>query len=120
MATILIVDDEPTDLAIVRDIIEKLGHEGHLASDGEEAFRVFLRKDIDLVITDLEMPRVGGVEFIESLLSLYPDTKIVAVSGGGPDRLHEAKRAGAAVLVSKPFGPEELGKALEQVGVHPA
>ncbi len=116
MARVLIVDDEPTDLAIIRAIVEPLGHEVHLASDGEEAFRKFLRKDIELVITDIEMPRVDGLEFIEALIGLYPDTKIIAVSAGGPDRLRAAERAGATVLVSKPVGPEQLGKALTTVG----
>ena len=94
MARVLIVDDEPTDLAIIKSLVEQLGHEVHLASDGEEAFKKYLRKDIEVVITDLEMPRVDGVEFIEALQALYPDTKIIAVSGEGPDRLHAAKRGG--------------------------
>ena len=116
MARVLIVEDEPTDLAIVKGIVELLGHQVHLASDGEEAYKKYLRHEIEVVITDLEMPGVGGLEFIESLLGLYADAKIIAVSAGGPDRLHAARRAGATVLVSKPIGPEELGKALAQVG----
>ena len=93
-----------------------LGHEAFLASDGEEAFRIYVRKDIDAVITDIEMPRVDGLEFIESLLSLYPEAKIIAASAGGPDLLHAARRAGAYPLLAKPVGPEELGKALEEIG----
>jgi len=116
VARILIVEDEPTDLVIIKGIIELLGHEVHVASDGEEAFRKYLRKDIDLVITDLEMPRVGGLEFIESLLALYPQAKIIAVSGKGPDQLHAARRAGASALISKPVSPEAVGKALAEVG----
>jgi two-component system chemotaxis response regulator CheY len=116
VARVLIVDDEATDLAIIRVIVELMGHEVHLASDGEEAFKKYLRKDIDLVITDIEMPRVDGLEFIEALLGLYPDAKIIAASAGGPDRLHAAKRAGATVLLSKPVGPEQMGKAFEQAG----
>ena len=117
MARVLIVDDEMTDMAILRGIVEPLGHEIFLASDGEEAFKVFLRKDIELVFTDLQMPRADGLEFIEALLGLYPDTKIIAVSAGGPDRLHAAKRAGATVLLSKPLYPEAVGKALAEVGL---
>ena len=117
MARVLIVDDEPTDLAIIRDLVELLGHEVHLASDGEEAFRKYMRKDIEAVITDLEMPRVDGLEFIEALQGLYPEAKIIAVSAKGPDRLHAARRAGAAVLVSKPIGSEALGKALAEIGL---
>ena len=117
VARVLIVEDEPTDLAVVKGIVELLGHEPHIASDGEEAYRKCLRKDIDVVITDLEMPGVGGLEFIESLLGLYPEAKIIAVSGEGPDGLHAARRAGATMLISKPIGPEELGKALAEAGI---
>ena len=116
VACLLLVDDEPTDLAILRGIVEQMGHEVYLASNGEEAFKTYLRKEIELVITDLEMPRVDGLEFIEALLGLYPDAKIIAVSAGGPDRLRAAKRAGAAVMVSKPVVPEALGKALALAG----
>ena len=116
MTRILIVDDEPTDMAIIKGLVEQLGHEVHLASDGEEAFKKYLRKDIELVITDIEMPRVDGLEFIEALQGLYPDAKVIAVSAGGPDVLHAAKRAGADVLLSKLVGPEALGNALAEVG----
>ena len=117
VARVLIVEDEPTDLAITKGIVELLGHEVHLASDGEEAFRKYLRNDIEIVVTDIGMPRVDGLEFIESLLGLYPDPVIIAVSGEGPDRLHAARRAGAAALISKPIGPEELGKAFAAAGL---
>ncbi len=117
MARILIVDDEPTDLVIIKKLVEQLGHEVHVASDGEEAFRKYLRKDFEVVITDIQMPRVDGLEFIESLLALYPETKIIAVSALGPDGLHAARRTGAAVLLSKPVGPEEVRKALAEAGL---
>jgi CheY-like chemotaxis protein len=117
VARILIVEDEPTDLAFIRGILELSDHEIHLAGDGEEAFKKYLRKEIEVVITDIAMPRVDGLEFIESLLALYPDAKIIAVSARGPDQLLAAKRAGATVLLSKPFGPEQLESALAEVGV---
>ena len=117
MARVLIVEDEATDMALIKGLVEKLDHEVHLAGDGEEAFRKYLRKDIEVVITDIAMPRVDGLEFIEALLGLYPEAKIIAVSARGPDQLHAAKRAGATVLLSKPFGPEQLDKALAEVGV---
>ncbi len=116
MARVLIVDDEPTDLAIIRSLVEQLGHEAHLASDGEEAFKKYLRKDIELVITDIEMPRADGLEFITALQGMYPVAKVIAVSAGGPDRLHAARRAGADAVISKPVGPEELVKALTDAG----
>ena len=116
VARVLIVDDEPTDMAIIRGIVETLGHEVHLASDGEEAYKKYMKKDIEVVITDIEMPRADGLEFIEALQGMYPVAKIIAVSAGGPDRLHAARRAGADAVISKPVGPAELGKALAEAG----
>lgn len=113
VARVLIVEDEPTNMAIIKGTVELMGHGVHLASDVEEAYKKYLRKDIEVVITDLEMPRADGLEFIQALQGLYPVAKIIAVSAGGPDRLHAAKRAGASVVISKPVGPDELGKALE-------
>ena len=113
---LLIVDDDQD----IRDALEAIfasEYEVHLAGDGEEAFRKYLRKEIEVVITDIAMPRVDGLEFIEALVALYPEAKIIAVSATGPDQLHAAKRAGATVLLSKPFGPEQLDKALAELGV---
>ncbi len=117
MARILIVEDEPTDLAIIKGMVEQLDHEVHVAWDGEEAYRKYLRQAFDVVLTDLEMPGVDGFEFIESLLALYPEAKIIAVSGKGPDQLHAARRAGAAALISKPASPKAVVKALAEVGL---
>ena len=63
------------------------------------------------------MPRADGLEFIQALQGLAPGAKISAVSAGGPDRLHAAKRAGASAVISKPIGPDELGRALEELGI---
>jgi CheY-like chemotaxis protein len=116
VALVLVVDDEMTDSAITRGIVEAMGHEVCLASDGQEAFRLFMRKDIDLVVTDLQMPRVDGLELIDGILALYPDTKIIAVSAGGEDRLLAARAMGAIAGVSKPVDPERLGKAFALAG----
>ena len=67
MARVLIVEDEITDLIFLRNIVEGAGHEVFVASDGEQAFKAFLRKRIDVVVTDLHMPCGDGLEFIEAL-----------------------------------------------------
>ena len=115
MARVLIVDDEPTDLLFLRSIVESSGHEVYVARDGEKAFKTYLGQDIDLVVTDLDMPGVDGLEFIESLVALYPQARIVAVSGKGETLLDEAKRTGAVMAFSKPIDPDELVEGLTRV-----
>ena len=112
MARVLIVDDEPTDLILLRSIVEASGHKVYVARDGEQAFKSYLRQSIEVVITDLDMPRVDGLEFIEGLRALYPEARIVAVSGKGQIVLDKAKRMGAFMAFSKPIDPHELVEAL--------
>ena len=115
MARVLIVDDEPTDLILLRSIVEASGHEVYVARDGEKAFKTYLGQSIELVITDLDMPGVDGLEFIESLIALYPEARIVAVSGKGQTLLDEAMRTGATMAFSKPIDPDELVQGLATV-----
>ncbi len=91
-----------------------MGHDVYFASDGEEAFKTYLSNDLEIVITDLNMPHVDGLEFIEAVRALFPRAVIIAVSGKGPDLLDAARSAGARVALSKPIDPEELRKAIAE------
>ena len=113
MARILIVEDESDDALLVHAIIEGSGHETYFAHDGEGAFKAYRSHDIDVVVTDLQMPGVDGLELISALLALFPEAAIIAVSGKDPGMLAKAKVEGARAGFSKPVDPEEL---LEAVG----
>ena len=113
MARILIVEDEPTDRVILANLLERMGHQVYVASDGEEAFKTYLKNSIEIIITDLEMPHVDGLEFIESVRALFSRAAIIAVSGKGPELLAEAESKGAVAALSKPVDPQELRKAIE-------
>ena len=115
MARVLIVEDEPTDRVILGKLLERAGHKVYFASDGEEAFKTYLKNSIEIVVTDLNMPHVDGLEFIEAVLALFPEAVIIAVSGKGPDDLESAKSAGARVALSKPIDPWELLEAILEV-----
>ncbi len=112
MARVLIVDDDAVELAWLRSVVEESGHEVFLASDGEEAFKVHLRKGVQIVVTDLHMPGVDGLEFIEALQALYPEVRIIVVSGKDRDSLDKARVKGAFVAFSKPVDPDELTQAV--------
>ena len=108
MARILIVDDDEADRVVLCAILERAGHETFLAEDGEEALSTYGGRVIDVVITDLEMPRVDGLELITILRDLSPRPAIIAISGTGVDQLDIAQAVGADWILTKPIDPIEL------------
>ncbi len=108
MARVLVVEDEPTDRVILAKLLERMGHEVYFASDGEEAFKTYLKNSIEIIITDINMPHVDGLEFIGVLGELFPDTPVIAVSGSGDGLLAAAGRMGTFAVLTKPVDPEEL------------
>ena len=112
MARVLVVEDEQTDRMILAGIVEGMGHEVYFASDGEQAFKTYVRMSIDVVVTDLLMPHVDGLEFIVALRTLFPDAQVIAVSGKGSKLLAAARRKGARAALSKPVDPDRLSKAI--------
>ncbi len=114
MARVLIVEDEHADQVLLQSILKGAGHEIYMARDGEQAFKTYLRRDIQVVVTDLQMPRVDGMELIEALLGLYPEAAIIAVSGKGPTLLAQAVNMGAIAAFNKPVAREELLEAVEK------
>ncbi len=118
MARVLIVEDEQTDRIILGSILEGVGHDVYFASGGEKALKVYTGRSIDVIVTDLQMPHVDGLELIVALQALFPDVAIIVVSGKGPELLAAAKDKGVLVAFSKPVDPDELIEALEKVAPH--
>ena len=115
VARILIVDDDEADRIILSTILERAGHETFLAEGGEEALRECVERTIDVVITDLQMPGVHGLELIATLRKLSPRPVIMAISGTGSDQLEKAQAVGAKTTLSKPVDPDELLSAVTRV-----
>ncbi len=108
MANILIVDDDEMDRTLVRTVLAQEGHDIYLARDGDEALALCRGTPIDLVITDLQMPNVHGLELISMLRDLSPRPAIVAMSGTGKSQLDIASAVGADEALSKPISHDEL------------
>ena len=104
--TILVVEDELGIRELVRDVLQMAGYEVLIAPNSEEALREAQSygKPIQLVITDLIMPGVDGLELSRRLKARQPDIKVILMSGYGEDRIDEVGglQAGMAVL-EKPF-----------------
>lgn len=105
---ILVVDDETQIARVLRRGLSARGYEVQTASDGEEALSVFSQWPADLVITDLSMPQMGGLELCRRLRKLS-QVPIIVLSVKGEEKTKvEALDAGADDYVTKPFGIDEL------------
>ncbi len=111
--TILVVDDRAAVRELVRETLEPCGYRIMEAEDGEEGLEVFdlCAKEIDLVITDLIMPRLGGAELGRLIKKQHPETKVIYMSGySGESAVLEAPFA----LLEKPFTPEALARRVRK------
>src|SRR5665647_854266 len=116
MAKILVLDDEPSILLMIKKMLEKAGHEVAIALNGKEGMLLFEKNKPDLLITDIIMPEKEGLETIFELRKMYPDLKIIAISGGGrisPEGyLPGAKLLGADMVFQKPLDQKEFMQAI--------
>ena len=111
MACILIADDDEADRLLLESILGE-EHDLHLATNGEEALKLYLRHPIEVVVTDIQMPRGDGIELISALKGLDPTVAVVAISGQRPHKLGIAQLAGAVLILSKPLQPARLLEAV--------
>jgi CheY-like chemotaxis protein len=117
--SILIVDDEESIRLLVQHWLAAAGHTVVSAGDGKEARDAVRRQQFDLVITDVLMPDVDGLDLIGELKKAQPATRVLAISGGGRyvdggDCLKMARGLGAHSAVTKPFSWEQLQAGMEQ------
>ncbi len=119
MKRVLIIDDEPVILVMLKKMIEKAGYKVDLASNGNEGLDLLRSKPFDLVITDIIMPEREGLEIISILRKEFPEIKVIAISGGGrlsPDGyLESANFLGAKKVLKKPFTMDEIVGAVNEL-----
>ena len=112
MKKVLIIDDDKVFRTSLTKMLVKAGYATVTASEGEEGLTLFKEGDIDLVITDIIMPRMEGIETIVELRKLQSDLKIIAISGGGklpPEKhLQNAKALKVNAVLKKPFSFKQL------------
>lgn len=119
MKKILIIDDEPNILLMMKKMLERAGYEVDLASNGKQGLDIFKRDSADLVITDIIMPEKEGLEIILEMKKINPELKIIAISGGGrlssEGYLDVALYFGASKVFQKPFMQNELIEAVNEL-----
>jgi two-component system cell cycle sensor histidine kinase/response regulator CckA len=115
---LLIVEDENEIRLLLGEVFRIENFEVFQASDGREALGLFRehQDDIDIVITDLGLPHLGGVELIEQMRAMKPGLKIIGSSGYGRANItEEVLNAGGDVFLPKPFVTSELIRTVRRL-----
>jgi DNA-binding NtrC family response regulator len=116
MADILIINDDRQMRRLLTRILTGAGHTARQAVNGRDGIALFAQQRADVVITDMVMPDMEGIETILSLRRENPTLPIIAISGGtDPVYLRAAASLGATEVLRKPFSPQALLEALERV-----
>ena len=120
MSRILIVDDNSLVRDALRLMLTRAGHEVVEASDGGRALALHKESPAEMIVTDILMPKVEGLETIREFRRLMPECKIIAITGGGyldPETmLSLAKEAGADAIFTKPIEREAFLAGLAALG----
>jgi CheY-like chemotaxis protein len=116
MLHILLIEDDAPIRRIVSRMLEISGYSVTQAANGADGLRLWREQGADVVLTDIQMPGMNGVEVIVQLRALAPELPVVAMSGGDHagdlDLLGDAKLLGAVGLLSKPFTGKALVEAI--------
>lgn len=103
MANILIVDDDTLVRQLLRIVLTQLGHEVVEAKNGREGLLQYRARQIDMVITDIQMPEMNGLEMIQEIQMDTPEAIIVAMTADLSDSLEAAESLGVQKTLQKPF-----------------
>lgn len=119
MDSVLIIEDDEFVQNMLKQTFERAGYDVATASDGRIGIKLYKSKPFDVVITDLIMPEMEGIETISQLRKSNPDVKVIAISGGGrnspDDYLHLAKKMGATRTFTKPLDRNKLLDAVKEL-----
>lgn len=102
-AKIMIVDDDPVLRMVAGEILRQNGYETHEAEDGDVALGRLAEESFDLVVVDMLMPNKEGIETIREIKARWPETRLVAISGGG-----KGLKTGYLLSVAKTFGADAV------------
>jgi DNA-binding NtrC family response regulator len=119
MNSVLIIEDDEFIQKMLKQTFERAGYEVATAANGRIGLKLYRTMPFNVVITDMIMPDMEGIETITQLCIDNPDIKIIAISGGGRNNptnyLLLAEKLGAARTFTKPVDRQELLKAVEEL-----
>ncbi len=112
---VLVVDDEPNLRRVLKAQLERDDLDVHVAEDGEEGLAILGEHHIDLVITDLRMPKIDGMELLRRAVAIDPDLPVVMITAHGTvDNAVEALKTGAFDYLTKPFDQDEVRQVVRK------
>ena len=118
MQSVLAVDDSASIRGLVTYVLEQAGFEVYVAEDGQEALSYARANSVDLVLTDINMPKLDGIGLIKRLRRL-PHYRfvplLVLTTESGAEKKMEGKSAGATGWIVKPFDPDQLVSTIKKV-----
>jgi two-component system response regulator HydG len=112
---ILIVDDEIIILKNLVHVMEKEGYEVVGVSSGPSALKILEEQEFDILLTDIKMKKVDGIDILKRCKELYPDTEVIVITGYATleSEIH-AMRQGALYYIAKPFNLDEIRKVTKE------
>ncbi len=119
MKNILVLDDDPSILSLFGQFFESAGYSVTLAPDGKEGLRSVKAKKPDLIITDIMMPEMDGLELLMEIKRHHPEIPVIAISGGMKIQpvsfLPQAQKFGARRVFIKPVSLADLLQAVQEL-----
>jgi len=116
MARVLIIDDHSTVREGLELLLRKRGHQTRAAESGKEGLESLEEEGADLVITDLKMSEIDGIEVLRRVKDASPETDVLVITAYGTiERAVEAMKLGAADFITKPFSSEEFGVKIDRL-----
>ncbi len=112
-STILVIEDHASVRRLLAQVLKDAGYQVCEAATGREGLERFREQPMDLVITDLEMPEMTGLEVILALTRAVSNVKVIAMSGHSADELQKAKLMGARQTFAKPLDLPALLNAVQ-------
>jgi DNA-binding NtrC family response regulator len=113
---ILIVDDDLTMRMALADSLETSGYDVCIAENGDEALKMFGKNHYEVVVTDMRMPKMGGMDVLKEIKKISPQTPVILITAYGTVKTAvEAMKEGAAEFIMKPFSLDDLEFAVRNV-----
>lgn len=114
MNKILVIEDDVHMQQMLTTLIERAGFDADIVYDGLDGLKMFAENEYDLVVTDMNMPDIDGLEVITEIQKVRPDIPIITISGGDPmqgkdmTKLHQSRKMNVFAIFKKPFSHDEF------------
>ncbi|EMI18837.1 response regulator receiver protein [Rhodopirellula maiorica SM1] len=116
MSRVLLAEDSPTQVIMLRALLEEDSHEVQVATDGAKALAIMSEQLPDIVVTDMQMPNMNGLELVQAIRSKHASVPVILITGQGSEELAaQALLDGAAAYLPKSVVDEQLLGSIEHV-----